>query len=81
MSRETQYTTVVVRVLVDEDGDHVAVEDGGDLEGRYEEQVRPLAECQGLRTVLITVKVPLPTVIELSGEVTADETATGLAVA
>lgn len=75
----TKYAEVVV--LVDEDGDYAAVEDGGDLNERFEERVGPLAERMGLRTVRLKVRVPLPTVIELTGEVTADETRTELAVA
>jgi hypothetical protein len=74
----TTYATVTVWVLVDGDGNHVAHDDEAALVDAYEERIQPLADAGGVRRVKLTVKVPLPVTIELSGEVTADETQTGL---
>ncbi len=68
-----EYTEVCVWVMVDSDGNAVAVEDGGDLNGRYEEQVQPVADSEGFRLVKVTVKVPLPKVIKLAAEAAEEE--------
>lgn len=77
----TEYVTVEVWVMVDEVGQYVAHEDEGALPETWTDRIGNLEDCEGVRRVKLTVKVPLPTVIELSGEVTADESAAGLAVA
>lgn len=77
----TEYTTVTVWVLIDSSGNAVAVEDGGDLVERYADQFGEISEAEGTRTVKLVVRVPLPTVIELTGEVTCEETEAGMRVA
>lgn len=73
-----QYTTVEVWVCVDSDGDYrVGCDEDGAVTA-YDEEV---GGTDGRRMVKLTVKVPLPTVIELAGEVTCDESETGLKVA
>jgi hypothetical protein len=54
-----QYVTADVWVLVDQDGNYAAVEDGGDVRERYAEQVQPVEEADGLRLVKVSVRVPL----------------------
>lgn len=74
----TKYTTVEVWVMVDDGGDAVATHDPDRLAEMYEECVQEVSLAGGLRRVKLTVKVPLPTVIELTGEVTVDEMESGL---
>ncbi len=71
----TKYAEVVVWVMVDSDGNAVAIEDGGDLLDRYEEQVQDVKNAEGWRQVKVTVRVPLPTVIELEAEAAVEEEA------
>lgn len=66
---------VEVFVLLDADGSYVAHEDEGELNAAYEDRVQEVGEAGGLRRVKITVKVPLPTMIELTGEVAAESDA------
>lgn len=77
----TQYATVEVWVMVDAAGDYVAHSDADSLAEVWEERIGDVKDAEGFRRVKLTVKVPLPTVIELAGEVTADEAGAGLAVA
>lgn len=75
------YKELVVWVVVDEDGDYDCAGDADDAAARYSENVcDPTGIPRGLRRVKLTVKVPLPQTIELSGEVVADESAAGLTV-
>jgi hypothetical protein len=60
-----------VWVLVDEAGDYVCAKDAGDLADRYAEEIG--ADDMGLRYVKLTVRVPLPTPIEIVADVPADE--------
>jgi len=77
----TNYVDLIVHVLVDDGGDYVAVEDGGDLAERFEERIGDVdANLHGYRRVKLIVKVPRPEMIELTGEVKVDESATGLTV-
>lgn len=70
-----QYTTVEVWVCVDSDGDYrVSCDEDGAVTA-YNEDV---GGTGGRRLVKVTVTVPLPTVIELAGEVTVDESGTEL---
>ena len=77
----TKYALVEVWVAVDENGDYVAHHDPAELSQAYEDAVRPVAEAEGMRRVKLTVKVPLPEVIELTGEVAVEEDAGELKVA
>jgi hypothetical protein len=74
----TQYAEVEVWVVVDQDGDYECAPSQSDAEERFTDNVSEQPE--GKRLVKLTVKVPLPTVIELAGEVTADESGAGLTV-
>ena len=76
----TNYTTVEVWVCVDGDGDFGIGRDADAACTNYDDEVGGGTDC-GRRMVKLTVKVPLPTVIELSGEVAADEEAGELKVA
>lgn len=76
----TEYATVEVFVMVDADGQYVAHEDAGELAAAYGERIGEIGEQDGYRTVQLTVRVPLPQCIVLTGEVTVDESATGLTV-
>jgi hypothetical protein len=66
---------VEVWVLVNECGDYVASDDADALNERFEECVGEIANQEGLRRVKLTVKVPLPNVIEIKGEVKTCEEA------
>lgn len=72
---------IEVWVMVNDQGEYVAHESESDLPGEYEERVGELADAAGLRSIKIKVKVPLPAVIELEGEVPADEEPSSLKVA
>ena len=73
-----EYTTVEEWVLVDSDGNYVVRADDSDLTEAYEEAHQPIGEAGGTRRVKLTVKVPLPTPIELCGEVECEESASAL---
>lgn len=64
---------VEVWVLVDNDGAYVASDDQDALNERYEEHHQAVADAAGIRRIKITVKVPLPEVIEVSGSVNVTE--------
>ena len=63
------FKTVEVFVMVDEDGDY---ECGVDVDAATERFDDNVGGTGGRRLVRLTVKVPLPTVISLTGEVEAD---------
>lgn len=66
------YTTLEVWVAVDAHGEFGLGKDAEAAEENYQDDVGGGAE-DGRRMVKLTVKVPLPVVLELSGEVAADE--------
>lgn len=71
---------ISVWVCLDSSGDYaVGKEESGAIEA-YESEVQGLAEAGGYRLVEITVKVPLPTRIELTGDVPPDASNATLAV-
>lgn len=69
----TQYVTAEVWIMVGADEQYVADTDPARLNERWGEDCGDVDECQGFRRVKLTVRVPVPTPIELVGEVTADE--------
>ena len=73
--------TLEVWVMVGADGQYVADGDPARLNDRWEEDCGDIADAEGLRRVRLTVRVPLPEVIELSGEVQVSEAASDLKVA
>lgn len=73
----TQYATVEVVVVVSEDGDYVVAKDDDAAQELFDDEVG--GYCR--RTVRLTVKVPLPAVIEMAGEAPADEAVGELKVA
>ncbi len=77
----TQHAEIEVWVLVDSDGDYETATTEETARERFEENVGNLNERAGSRLVKLTVKVPLPTVIELAGEVMCEESETALKVA
>ena len=60
-------TTCEVWILVDAAGDYVASHDADQLGELYESGVQSLADCGGFRRVKVTVVVPLPVTVELTG--------------
>jgi hypothetical protein len=78
---KTEYITAEVWVLVDAAGDYVASDDADLLKELYEEKVQELGNADGFRRVKLTVKIPLPQVIELAGEVIVNEEETELKTA
>jgi hypothetical protein len=64
-----KFKTLEVWVAVDADGDYECGVDEDAATERFDENV---GGTGGRRLVKLTVKVPLPTVIELTGEVEAD---------
>ncbi len=64
---------VEVWVLIDSNGDYVASDDADLLNERYEERVQEVSAAEGTRRIKITLKVPLPAVIELTGTVATVE--------
>lgn len=69
----TQYTTIEVWVTVDADGDYECGPDAAVADERFEENISDLTGTNGLRRVKLSVTLPLPKVIEIAAEVTADE--------
>jgi hypothetical protein len=69
-------TTVEVWVLVDDCGDYVVATDPDRLGEEYEADVQDLANAGGLRRVKVTLTVPLPEPVELTGVVADDGPAT-----
>lgn len=63
---------VSVWVCVDSDGDYAVGKDDALAIEAYESDILELTSAGGFRMVEITVKVPLPTTIELIGEVPVD---------
>ncbi len=72
---------IEVWVMVNDQGEFVAHEDGDELAAEYAERVGDATEAAGIRRVRLTVKVPLPEPIELRGEVTAEPEPGALRVA
>lgn len=69
----TRYEEIEIWVLVNEVGDYVASDDADLLNERFEECIGDVSDQQGLRRVKVTLKVPVPTVLEVSGEVAVSE--------
>jgi len=69
----TTYKTIEVWVLVDENGEYECGADTETAAERYRDNVGEPDGTVTYRAVKLTVKVPLPTTIELSGEVTVEE--------
>lgn len=69
----TEYATCEVWVTVDENGDYSAGDSQDHASEQYIDRVQGLDHVAGLRRVCLTVRVPLPKVIEASVEVVADE--------
>ena len=68
----TAYETVEIWVAVDESGEFGVGRDAESAEQNYQDDIGNGAET-GRRFVKLTVKVPLPTVIEIAGEVAVSE--------
>lgn len=68
----TEYTTVEVRVRVNDAGDYEVGTTLADSGERFEEHIGSDAET-GYRVVKVSVKVPLPKPAELAGEVGCKE--------
>ena len=77
----TTYKTVDVWVVVDEDGDYDCGVDAGLAAENYANNIMTPDGTKGMRVVKLSVRVPLPTPIELTGEVVSDESGAGLVVA
>ncbi len=68
MTNATETITAEVFLLVDFAGDWAIGIDEAVAREAYEATVQPLADCDGFRLVKVCVKVPLPAVVELTGE-------------
>lgn len=68
----TTYTTIEIWVLIDEQGDYAVGNDAETASQRFTDDVGDDLAL-GRRMVKLTVKVPLPTTIELTGEVEIEE--------
>lgn len=77
----TTYKTVEVWVLIDEDGDYEVGASAEEAATRYADTVAQPDGERGMRRVKLAVRVPLPTPIELSGEVACEEAGAGLTAA
>lgn len=67
-----QMHEIEIWVKIDEDGDYDVGRDRDTAEGRYEESVTEGYQG-GVRLVKITLQVPLPKPLEVSGEVVVSE--------
>jgi hypothetical protein len=61
---------IEVWVLVDEDGDFVVAKDAADLAERYDDEIGS-DSAAARRVVKVTLKVDLPSHVELTGEAPA----------
>lgn len=68
----TEFATVEIWVVVDENGDYDVGNDIDTASERFNDTVG-FEKQTGTRQVKITLKVPLPTVLEVSGEVAVSE--------
>jgi hypothetical protein len=68
----TEFATIEVWVMIDEGGDYVADASEENLGQRYADDIGG-DEGVARRKVKITLKVPLPKPIELTGEVPEEE--------
>ena len=66
-----QTTTVEVWILVDSNGDYAIAKDSSDLADAYEQDIQACSDAEGLRRVKVTLTVPLPEPVELTGTVPA----------
>ena len=80
MATEKKTCEVEVWVLVDADGNYVASASEDALADLYDADVGADAST-GRRVVKVTLTVPLPQTVELTGEVTDDEDAPVLTAA
>lgn len=72
---KTEYAEIEVWVIVNESGEYDVGTDCDNAAERYAENIGGETGAVGIRQVRVTLKVPLPKVIELNAEVTAEETA------
>ena len=70
-----------VWLCVDSAGDYASGADEAAARESYEENVQALSDADGFRLVKVTVNVPLPEVVELTGNAPALGTATLAAAA
>jgi hypothetical protein len=73
--------TVEMFACVDQDGDYAVGKDEDAAREAYESEFCALNETAGFRLVKVTVNVPCPEVVELTGTVADDEAPATLAVA
>jgi hypothetical protein len=69
------YKTIEVWVVIDQDGDYAAGADRTAADEQFEATVNDFASSDGIRRVRVSVRVPLPTVLEVSAEVSEDDAA------
>lgn len=74
---EAKTVEVTVWVLIDQDGNAVSDCLPEHLKDEYEADIGDYDETQAHRIVKLKIKVPLPKVIELAGEVPEEVTAGG----
>jgi hypothetical protein len=55
-------------VLVDAAGDYAVGKDEAAAREAYENEIQALSDADGFRLVKVTVNVPLPEVVELTGD-------------
>lgn len=60
--------SVEVWVLVDAEGNHAAGTSAEAAREAYEQDVQALVDCDGFRLVKVTLQVPLPVPVELTGK-------------
>jgi hypothetical protein len=69
--------TLEIVVCVDANGDYRTGRDADEAREKYEEDIGALAECDGFRIYNLTLTVPLPRPVEVSGTVArTDDSAT-----
>ena len=71
---------ITVCVLVDENGDYATGQTETEAAERYAETIQEIDGTFGLRRFTVALNVPLPTPIELTGEVPSDESKPSLSV-
>ena len=70
---KVEYVEVELAVLVDENGDYGVGSDAESAAANYTESIGEIDGQVGVRRVVVKLKVPKPTAIEVAGEAAVEE--------
>jgi hypothetical protein len=76
-----EIATCEVYVVIDQSGDYATGKTPEAAREQFEEDIGPLSDCESFRCVKVLLRVPLPEMPVLTGDVPADASAAMLSVA